>query len=116
MASLPSATGRGYITVTTSGGAGAGCDQLMSVQAATEAAEGNDPGFDYPFGLVGFTLTDCTSTTITLFLHGADPANPPTVYRKFGPRARDSSCGLRLERRELAQHAIPLSGNPMESR
>jgi hypothetical protein len=87
VASLPSATGLGYLTVVTSGGSGMGCDQLLNVQATTEAQDGNDPGFDYPFGLVGFTIEDCASTTITVFLHGADPANPPTIYRKFGPLA-----------------------------
>ncbi len=87
VASLPSATGQGYVTVVTSGGVGAGCNQLLNVQAMTEAQEGNDPSFDYPFGLVGFTIMDCARTTITVFLHGAHPAHPPMVYRKFGPQA-----------------------------
>jgi len=87
VASLPSATGRGDLTIVTSGGVGAGCNQLLNVQAVTEATEGNDAGFDYPFGLVDFTIMNCTSTTVTVFFHGADPANPPAIYRKFGPVA-----------------------------
>ena len=84
VASLPSANGRGDITIVTSEGVGDGCNQLLNVRAVTEVAQGNDPDFDYPFGLVSFTIENCTQTTITVFLHGADPANPPTVYRKFG--------------------------------
>jgi hypothetical protein len=82
VASLPSATGHGYITVVASGDGG--CGELQNVQAMTEAAEGSDPSFAYPFGLISFHL-QCT--TITIFLHGADPAFPPAVYRKFGPVA-----------------------------
>jgi len=50
VASLPSATGEGYTTVETNS------SQIQDVQTFTEAEQGNDPDFDYPYGLVGKVL------------------------------------------------------------
>jgi cysteine-rich repeat protein len=66
VASLPSATGRGYITVVATG-----CGQLTNVYATTEAAlPQQDDQYDYPFGLVGYTLTGCAGATVTITFHG----------------------------------------------
>jgi len=83
VASLPSATGHGYITVEVPAGNG-GCSELLNVHAVSEAALGTDPECDYPYGLVGFTLACATSANITIILHTPDSA-ALTMYRKFGP-------------------------------
>lgn len=80
--SLPSATGRGYITVVVPPDMG-GCSQLHNVHSVIEADVGTDPDFDYPYGLTGFAL-DCESVKVTLILH-APLGEPLRVYRKFGP-------------------------------
>lgn len=85
VASLPSATGGGYVTVVVSGAGG--CGQLMNVLSRTEWQLGYDPNFDYPFGLTGFQLNCATSSAVTVYFHAADPANPPAIYRKFGLKA-----------------------------
>jgi len=86
VASLPSATGQGYITVEVPAGNG-GCSELLNVHAVSEAAMGTDPDFDYPYGLVSLTLPCATSANVTLILHALDvPDNAPMImYRKFGP-------------------------------
>jgi uncharacterized repeat protein (TIGR02543 family) len=76
--SLPSATGQGYITIVVSGG----CDQLENVQAL-EASQGDDPNFNYPYGLVGFRL-NCSSATVKIIYHGVTSLNGYT-FRKYGP-------------------------------
>lgn len=77
--SFPSATGRGYITLVTSGG----CNQNQLVAAVTEQSVGSDTAFDYPFGLIRFQLP-CPSAVVTVLYHGTSSA-PGDVYRKFGP-------------------------------
>jgi hypothetical protein len=79
VASLPSATGSGYVTVVVSGG----CSQIQSVATYTAASRGNDPNFDYPYGLVGFTIP-CSAATVKVIFHNAANLNGFT-YRKFGP-------------------------------
>ncbi len=79
VASLPSATGSGYVTVVVSGG----CSQIQSVATYTAASQGNDPNFDYPYGLVGFTIP-CSTATVKVIFHNAANLNGFT-YRKFGP-------------------------------
>jgi len=74
---VPSATGNGNITVqTTSPGCG-----LYNVAAKTEAQVGNDPSYNYPYGLVEFTL-NCESADVTITFPGNITG---TQYRKYGP-------------------------------
>jgi hypothetical protein len=76
---LPAAAGGDYVTVEASGG----CASLLDVQVTTEAqAPASDSGFDYPFGLVGFTAP-CPSATVTIYFHGVSSLAAP--YRKYGP-------------------------------
>ena len=83
VASLPSATGQGYITVEVPPGNG-GCSELHEVHAATEASLGTDSKYDYPYGVVGLELDCATSVEVTLIFH--QPFYLPlTTYRKFGP-------------------------------
>ena len=80
VASVPSATRQGYVTVEVTGG----CDQLENVQVYTEASLGEDPHYNYPFGLLGFRL-HCSSATIKIFFHGAPNLNG-YAFRKYGPK------------------------------
>lgn len=85
VASLSSETGRGYVTVVSSGGS---CGPLTNVHALPVSAEGSDPEFSYPFGLIGFKIP-CVPTggsvSVTVILHGQTTVPPGIVYRKFGP-------------------------------
>ncbi len=81
VASVPAATGNGYVTVVLSG-----CTQLQNVKTM---AEGNnpppdDPGFIYPYGLIGFDIP-CAQGTVTVYFHQARSLSG-TIYRKYGPR------------------------------
>ncbi len=89
VASVPAATGAGYITLVASAGQGDGCGDLRSVSAVTEAIGGGDDAFDYPFGLVRFALQDCRAVTITVYFHGDGGRSVSRAYRKFGPVAPD---------------------------
>ncbi len=75
--SLPSATGRGYITVELTGG----CSQNENVR--TQAEDPDDPGYTYPFGLVGFELP-CSSARVRVYFYGSDEL-VGYIYRKYGP-------------------------------
>ena len=92
VASLPASSGWGYLTLVAAGSAGApdGCSILRNVQTMAPPV---DPGFRYPFGMVGFELDNCPppfSTTITIILHGgAELALSDISYREFGPMAPD---------------------------
>jgi len=79
--SLPSATGQGYITLVTSGR----CTQNLRVMTVAESGLGNDPDFDYPFGLIKFELP-CHSADIMVIFHGTSSLNGDT-YRKYGRMA-----------------------------
>ncbi len=75
VASLPAATGSGYLTLQSS------CS-LQQVSVTTEGAmPASDPGFSYPHGLISFRAP-CSSATFSLFIYGSGAAN---AYRKFGP-------------------------------
>lgn len=74
--SLPSATGKGYITVEI-----VGCN-LQDVVAVTENPD--DLLFSYPFGLVGFALPDCPSARVIVYYHGTSQLTTHE-YRKYGP-------------------------------
>lgn len=75
--SLPSATGSGYITIATS------CDTITNVQTYTEGSQpSSDNNYDFPYGLVGFTIP-CSTATVTIYYHGVSSLDGFT-YRKFG--------------------------------
>jgi len=74
--SLPSATGKGYITIVVD----SECGQNRSVGAM---AGSNDGQFEYPFGMVEFQLP-CQTATVIVFFHGAASLDNYT-YRKYGP-------------------------------
>ncbi|MBI1815242.1 MAG: hypothetical protein HYR72_09715 [Deltaproteobacteria bacterium] len=84
--SLPSATGRGYLTLVTGDGTVTnGCHNTL-VAAFLETDLGTDLMNDYPFGLLGFTLpAPCVGPIkITIIYHShPGPLTTPT-YRKFG--------------------------------
>ena len=75
---IPAATGNGMITLTT-GSPGCG---FYNVSAKTEAQVGSsDPSYDYPYGLVEFSLS-CAAADVTITF----PGNiTDTTYRKHGP-------------------------------
>jgi hypothetical protein len=75
--SIPAATGNGMITLTTES---PGCG-FYNVSAKTEAQVGSDVSYDYPYGLVGFTLS-CATADVTLTFPGMIRR---TTYRKYGP-------------------------------
>jgi hypothetical protein len=68
-----------YVSVVATGG----CSQLQSVMTLEEGAlDEPDPAFDYPYGLVSFSLP-CGAATITLSYSGGVVL--PEDYRKHGP-------------------------------
>jgi len=76
---IPSATGRGNIILMTNS---PGC-WFSNVQAFTEAQIGVDPDYDYPYGLVGFTV-NCSAADVSITFTGAtDLTGLP--YQKYGP-------------------------------
>ncbi len=74
---VASATGNGDITIQTNS---ANCG-LYNVSARSESDVGNDPDYDYPYGLVEFSL-NCPQADVTITFPG-DVSNMP--YRKYGP-------------------------------
>ena len=88
VASLPSATGTGYLTVELSG-----CDQIEQVEAFTYESVGTaDPGCCYPFGLLSFEIP-CSSATVRVYYHGASTL-AGYEYRKYGPTPADWNVSL----------------------
>jgi len=88
VASLPSATGEGYLTVEISG-----CGQIQQVESYTYGSVGvNDPGYSYPFGLLGFEIP-CSSAMVRIYYHEADTLEGYT-YRKYGPTPDDWNASL----------------------
>jgi hypothetical protein len=56
---------------------------LTDVSVVSEAQIAvQDPSFDYPHGVVGFSVP-CNSATLRLFFRGSPTPAPP--YRKYGP-------------------------------
>jgi hypothetical protein len=77
VATLPLASGKGWVTVEVTG-----CSALQQVSAVPEAALGTpDPLYDFPLGLVRFTLP-CPAATVKLLYHFA--GTPPATYRALG--------------------------------
>ncbi len=88
VASLPTATGAGYLTVEVSG-----CDQMEQVATFLyESVGATDPGYTYPFGLVGFEIP-YSPVTVRIYYHGAE-ALDGYFYRKFGPTPSDWSTSI----------------------
>jgi len=88
VASLPSATGRGYLTLAVTPQAGCPAPALSEVQAVMPSAFGGDPGFAYPFGMVQFMLNCPGPVDVTIYVHdGTQLAQPPNTYRKYGHMA-----------------------------
>ncbi len=75
--SLPSATSAAYITLVSS------CPLNWNVQVFEEDALGIDPEYQYPFGLIGFTV-GCSPAMIQVIFHEVEEL-PLHIYRKFGP-------------------------------
>ena len=80
VSSIPSATGSGYITVEIV----SGCLQLANVQTFTEASQGIDPEYYYPYGLAEFEIP-CSSATVRIYYHGTSSLPDYYTYRKYGP-------------------------------
>ncbi len=88
VASLPSATGTGYLTVEISG-----CDQIEQVRAVTYDSVGLiDPGYAYPFGLLKFEIP-CSPVTVRIYYHSAETLEGYR-YRKFGPTPNNWSRSI----------------------
>ncbi len=91
--SLPTATGRGCVTLVSS------CSQNFGVTALSEAGLGNDPHYDYPFGLLEYTVCNgpncfgapCLSSSEKLIYHDAGDLET-FVYRKYGPMGTNSTA------------------------
>ena len=80
VASLPDIGGSDYVTVDAS----AGCASVLDVSVSAESAgPDGDPAYDYPFGLVGFTLPCAGPAPVKIYFHGSSDLDPP--YRKYGP-------------------------------
>ena len=83
VASLPTATGRGYMTLVL---ANAGCSQLEQVAAVDSAALPPDsPTVAYPFGLVGFSVSCETAIVDVIYPEASAPEFQTATYRKYGP-------------------------------
>lgn len=82
VASLPTAAGRGYMTVEASGA----CTALQQVAAVAAASLPADPaGNPYPFGLVEFRLP-CETASVKVVYHSAGTGEfANSTYRKYGP-------------------------------
>ncbi len=84
VASLPSAGGAGYVTVVAGDTA---CGPLADVQALPGPAVGSDPGYAYPFGLIGFRI-QCPpggTAAVRVLFHDAAAQVTGLEYRKHGP-------------------------------
>ena len=74
---IPAATGNGNIALTTNS---PGCG-FITWGAKTEAQVGADTSYEYPYGLVEFTL-NCAVADVTITFPGNIGG---TTYRKYGP-------------------------------
>ena len=79
VASVPAGAGAGYRTLVVSGS----CADARNVRSFSEAGLALDPAFNYPFGLLGFTLP-CASANVAVLYHGVADLSG-FVYRKYGP-------------------------------
>lgn len=94
VATLPLPGGKGWITVEA-----AGCSQLQEVATLDEAATGvPDPAWDFPLGLVRFTLP-CAQAQVKLLLHQG--STPPVRYRARGIASWQDLAATRVRDRFL---------------
>ncbi|MCF6349554.1 MAG: gliding motility-associated C-terminal domain-containing protein [Flavobacteriaceae bacterium] len=92
VASIPDAIGSGYVTLEITG---ATCNQITNINTILETDVASlDPNFDYPIGLIDFTLS-CgnvgESATIVIYWHGLPAID---LFRKYGstaPGANDAT-------------------------
>jgi hypothetical protein len=82
--SLPSSVTGSYLTVSTLQGSGAPISYASSV---TEGSLGDDPNYDFPYGLMTFQINGLTpgaTETVRLYFHGVADLSGYD-YRKFNP-------------------------------
>ncbi|WP_159439339.1 lectin-like domain-containing protein, partial [Tenacibaculum agarivorans] len=100
--SIPDATGTTYVTLEVQIATTGDCTDISSVEIVSEASLDplGDPSFNYPLGLVRFTLT-CDNTNddadVKFFWHGLDAVADVDAYRKYGPTtptAGDDAFGV----------------------
>jgi len=109
IASLPAATGGGYITVSST----SPCNQIEQVTAYTYESVGiNDPGHSYPFGLVGFRFS-CSPVTVKIYYHGVESLDG-YIYRKYGATPADwntsiwyTMTGVTFGTEEIGEETVP---------
>ena len=83
VASLPTATGRGYMTLVLTND---GCSQMEQVAAVNPATLPPDsPVVAYPFGLVEFTLPCETAIVDVIYQEASALEFQNATYRKYGP-------------------------------
>jgi hypothetical protein len=101
--SLPTAVGRGYMTVVVSG-ACAELQQVAAIDSASLPADQNSGG--YPFGLVEFRLP-CESAIIEVIYHDAAAGEfADSTYRKYGPvTPGDTATTAWYDFSEFANHS-----------
>jgi hypothetical protein len=90
VASFPSATGEGYLTLEIP--SNGPCGQLLGVEAVDPTTLGDgDPEYVYPFGMVRFHVENCAGPVmVTLYLHGGGGVVSAALeYRKYGFMAPD---------------------------
>jgi hypothetical protein len=79
LVTVPAAAGGGSIQLTTSS---PGCG-FSNVSVSVESQVGTDPEYDYPYGLVGFTV-NCSAADVAITYTAAGDLTG-TPYRKYGP-------------------------------
>jgi hypothetical protein len=79
LVTVPAAAGGGSIQLTTSS---PGCG-FSNVSVSMESQVGTDPEYDYPYGLVGFTV-NCSAADVAITYTAAGDLTG-TPYRKYGP-------------------------------
>ncbi|MCS7181514.1 MAG: DUF11 domain-containing protein [Thermoanaerobaculum sp.] len=106
VATLPLAIGKGWITVEATG-----CPQLTQVFTVTEAGSGTpDPLYDFPLGLVGFSLP-CPQGQIKLLFHQV--GTPSVTYRALRLSTWQTLAVTRIRDRFVWGYTFDLSdGGP----
>jgi hypothetical protein len=70
-----------------------------------------DPGYSYPFALLGFEIP-CSSATVRIYYHGADNLDG-YIYRKFGLTPADWGVSLwytmtvAFGTKDIGGHTVP---------
>lgn len=106
---IAAATGNGNITLDTNS---SGC-AFTTWGAKTEAQADNDASYDYPYGLVEFTL-NCAAADVTITFPGSVAG---MTYRKYGPTPEshtphwysfmyDGTTGARINGNQVVLHFV----------